>query len=746
MTIQSQNRRVAYDGNGLTVAFDYTFRIQDEGDLTVILQSSAGVDAVQTITTHYTVSGVGDAGGGTVTMVTAPAVGETLSIFVDPDLTQLTDYSNGGTFPAQSHEDALDKLTLIAKRTRDIAERGLVLEDGDVSGAGQYDAGSNKITNLGNASASGDAVNKSTMDTAIAAAALGGSTSEIVGDGSFYRFDNLAYRLDETGAETRQLIAGLGDVLSVKDFGAVGDGATDDRTAIVAAVAAADDTGKVVYFPPGRYVVDTSAGEIDVSGVTLMGSYVFDGTNSGGPTLGSVLYLAGDATEPAFEFHSNTNVIGLGFWYTNQPDDASPTAYAPTFRGQLGVGAMNFVRFLDCTFYNAYDAIDFNVSTSVGHIFIDRCTIYAARYGIRINGNDEVVKITNSSFTPSHFTDGTDSGIRSYTKASGSAIRIDQASDGLWVSKCQFYGWNKGIDYDSGTSTFQHIVDNEMGQTLNAIYVGGCIVQSTIAANSFICFDNQTAATLGYCINFDSPSAAPKVAISGNYFAQTSGDHIRISDATYAGRYVISGNLFELMSRSQTSVHSAVNFSSANAALIFADNHVTGQGNAYANGVTVASATVAAIKSNTFQNTNEPVSLTSCANLIVRGNESFNSQAAPDFTGTITQTFRHTDNVWDQATSFSVASATSIEPPIGPLVNVTGTTTINTVFDQDAAVPPAGSVVMLKFNASVTVNDATTSSGNIRLAGGSDLSATDNDILVLVSDGAEMLELSRSVN
>ena len=66
MTVSSSTNRVSYSGNGTLTTFAYTFKVFDEGDLTVILRASDGTETVQTITTHYTVSGVGDAGGGNV--------------------------------------------------------------------------------------------------------------------------------------------------------------------------------------------------------------------------------------------------------------------------------------------------------------------------------------------------------------------------------------------------------------------------------------------------------------------------------------------------------------------------------------------------------------------------------------------------------------------------------------------------------------------------------------------------------
>jgi hypothetical protein len=116
MTVSSSTSRVQFNGNGSTTVFAYSFKIFDQNDLTVILRSAAGVETVRTITTHYTVSGVGNAGGGNVTMLTAPASGETLTILREQDLVQELDLVENDPFPSQSVEDALDKLTFIVQQ------------------------------------------------------------------------------------------------------------------------------------------------------------------------------------------------------------------------------------------------------------------------------------------------------------------------------------------------------------------------------------------------------------------------------------------------------------------------------------------------------------------------------------------------------------------------------------------------------------------------------------------------------
>jgi hypothetical protein len=96
--------------------FAYTFKIFDEDDLTVIIRAANGTETTKTITTHYTVSGVGNSGGGNVTMLTAPASGETLVIIRELDLVQELDIVPNDPFPASSVEDALDKLTFMVQQ------------------------------------------------------------------------------------------------------------------------------------------------------------------------------------------------------------------------------------------------------------------------------------------------------------------------------------------------------------------------------------------------------------------------------------------------------------------------------------------------------------------------------------------------------------------------------------------------------------------------------------------------------
>jgi len=115
MTVTSTNQKVQFNGTGSTTVFAYNFKIFAQTDLSVILRSAAGTETVQQTPSNYTVSGVGAASGGNVTMGVAPPSGTTLTILrVQPNLQGL-DLVPNDPFPAGSMEDALDKLTFMVQ-------------------------------------------------------------------------------------------------------------------------------------------------------------------------------------------------------------------------------------------------------------------------------------------------------------------------------------------------------------------------------------------------------------------------------------------------------------------------------------------------------------------------------------------------------------------------------------------------------------------------------------------------------
>ena len=75
---------------------------------------------------------------------------------------------------------------------------------------------------------------------------------------------------------SRTLAVRFSDIFNVQDFGAVGDGVTNDLTAIRAAITAAAGGG-TVFFPPGTYLAETTPSSatlfpVSTSNITIRGS------------------------------------------------------------------------------------------------------------------------------------------------------------------------------------------------------------------------------------------------------------------------------------------------------------------------------------------------------------------------------------------------------------------------------------------------------------------------------------------
>lgn len=132
MTISSTTTKITYNGNGSTDTFPYTFKILDDDDIIVEKRITAtGVITTLVKTTDYTVSGVGEEAGGNVTLVdpaTDAPSGSQITIRRNMTILQETDYEEYDTFPASTHESALDRLTMIAQQLSEAVDRAIKLD------------------------------------------------------------------------------------------------------------------------------------------------------------------------------------------------------------------------------------------------------------------------------------------------------------------------------------------------------------------------------------------------------------------------------------------------------------------------------------------------------------------------------------------------------------------------------------------------------------------------------------------
>ena len=257
-----------YTGNGSNKLFSITFPYLDTADIDVFLNGT-----LQTVTTQYFF-----ANATTVEFVTAPANGATVRLDRSTDDSALA----ATFFPGSSIKAAdlnadfdqtlyvvqeinnkavkLDDPLYVNKTYIDNADALKVAKAGDTM-SGNLAMGGNKVTGLGTPSANADAASKGYVDgIALAGTLPDGDRGDITvsGVGTVWTIDNglpasrSSFTQAGTGATARTVDSKLKETVSVKDFGATGNGTTDDTVAIQAAI----DTGAAcVFFPKGTYKV-----------------------------------------------------------------------------------------------------------------------------------------------------------------------------------------------------------------------------------------------------------------------------------------------------------------------------------------------------------------------------------------------------------------------------------------------------------------------------------------------------------
>jgi len=167
----------------------------------------------------------------------------------------------------------------------------------------------------------------------------------------------ITYNQGGTGAQTRTVQSRLRDFVSVKDFGAVGDGVTDDTAAIQAAIDASDG----VYFPSGTYRINSKISfskSISIVGsdknAAIIHSYVDDYAIE-------ITYVAGNSTllENLSIEYKGSGANGAGVYYFGPTTNTFANLILRDFPQQ----AFHFVqavqaRMSNCTIINCGVGVD----------------------------------------------------------------------------------------------------------------------------------------------------------------------------------------------------------------------------------------------------------------------------------------------------------------------------------------------------------------------------------------------------
>lgn len=211
---------VRYVANGTQTIFAYPFPIFASEDLAVYLNGAKQASG-------FTIEGAGQTAGGTVTFESAPAINTVLTLARELPIERMTDYLEGGDFSAQSINTELDYLIAALQQVN--RENDAMLRYGDHETPGEVNIPGRAIR-----------ANK----------ALGfdgnGDPVAVTLEGSMAAPD---FTAAGTGAATRTSHDKFSDLISVKDFGAAGDGVADDTNAFISALTAAN----AVFIPEGQY-------------------------------------------------------------------------------------------------------------------------------------------------------------------------------------------------------------------------------------------------------------------------------------------------------------------------------------------------------------------------------------------------------------------------------------------------------------------------------------------------------------
>lgn len=353
-----------YAGAGTTGPFPVPFRFLANSHLRVVRTNTAGVDVDLVLNSGYTATGAG-AASGSVTLTAPLAVGEKLTVSRNVPATQEADYVSGDAFPAESHELALDKLTMLAQQIEEETSRSLRVP---VSATGVnpelpaptplrllgWDISGNRLQNY-----NPDGVSESLLAQALAAPT--GSSG-------------VGFAQAGAGAVPRTAQAKLRECVSVRDFGAVGDGVTNDSAAVQAAI----NTGKRVYMPAGTYLCNVTISnktilEGDGSTVTIVRPF---NTATAAMTYTSL----GDY----WSYHSE--VRGIGFAGVGTKTGVGFTFGATTQAGHFtNAQYANNVKFFACRFTNLEKGVQFPFG-NIGSEFYS-CGFGGNKYGVYTKDN-----------------------------------------------------------------------------------------------------------------------------------------------------------------------------------------------------------------------------------------------------------------------------------------------------------------------------------------------------------------------
>jgi len=237
--------RVQYVADGTRTDFAFPFPIFENDDLEVRLGAVPLVGG-------YGVTGAGATEGGHAIFASPPPAGETVTLRRRIRVERNTDFQDNGLLRARTLNDELDRLVAVLQEQRDEVGSALRQDPSEVGGRMVLPTRSARANRLLGFDANGDA--------------------------TIFPRDSGLVTAPYPGAVPRTAEDKLSERLSVRDFGAMGDGATDDGPALQAAMNAAAASGKGLLVGEGSFRTTqplTLPGA--AAGLIMRGRIIYDG-------------------------------------------------------------------------------------------------------------------------------------------------------------------------------------------------------------------------------------------------------------------------------------------------------------------------------------------------------------------------------------------------------------------------------------------------------------------------------------
>lgn len=182
----------------------------------------------------------------------------------------------------------------------------------------------------------------------------------------------VAFTQSGTGAVGRTVDSKLKDTVSVKDFGAVGDGTTDDTAAIQAAITAVDSG--TVFFPKGTYKTTAKLFTAYGKNIKLQGSLVYGQTS-----------ITAYHSDHVFQYNYTVLIDGIGFFRNSAYIASAKTALKSGIHSDDTGGAINgaaYTSITNCVSNDHYVGIRMHGT----HQFAQNNTCNNCSIGINLKG------------------------------------------------------------------------------------------------------------------------------------------------------------------------------------------------------------------------------------------------------------------------------------------------------------------------------------------------------------------------